>query len=52
MSANDVCSKTGSLNIIWSSLATPKFFIINFEQVYYEIFSVRKIYFTFCNSGW
>ena len=28
------------------------FFITNFEQVYYEVFSVRNIYFTFCNSDW
>ena len=52
MTANDVCSKTSSLHIIWSSLATPKFFITNFEQFYHEIFSVRQVYFTFSNSGW
>ena len=31
------------LNVIWSSLTSPSSFIINFEQVYYEIFLVRNI---------
>ena len=36
-----------SLDITWSSLTTPSSFIINFMQVYYEIFFDFKYLFHF-----
>ena len=43
-----VCSSLTVLDVIWSSLRAPSLLIINFEQVYPEIFFLFwNIYFTF-----